>query len=68
MTKNVNQTDRIVRLILFVILAGLGVTQLGSNAFLGIILIVVGLVLLATAYMGFCPIYAAFGFSTNKKS
>ncbi|MDX2077324.1 MAG: DUF2892 domain-containing protein [bacterium] len=68
MPKNVNQTDRLVRVGLFVILAVLGLTQLGSNAFFGIILIVIGLVLLATAYMGFCPIYAAFGFSTNKKS
>ena len=67
MTKNVNQTDRIVRVVLAVILAILGVTQLGSSAIFGIILIAVGGILLATAYMGFCPIYAAIGFSTNKK-
>jgi hypothetical protein len=67
MTKNVHQTDRIIRVVLAVILAILGVTQLGSSAILGIILIAVGGILLATAYMGFCPIYAAIGFSTNKK-
>lgn len=65
--KNVHQIDRGVRFVLGLVLAVLGVTQVGSNALLGIILIVVGLVLLATAFMGFCPLYRVIGFSTLKK-
>lgn len=67
MVKNVHQYDRIARVVLFLVLAGIGATQLGSNAILGILLIAVGLVLLATAFMGFCPIYRIIGFSTLKK-
>lgn len=67
MVKNVHQYDRIARVVLFLVLAGIGATQLGSNAVVGILLIPVGLVLLATAFMGFCPIYRVIGFSTLKK-
>ncbi len=67
MVKNVHQYDRIARVVLFLVLAGIGATQLGSNAVVGILLIAVGLVLLATAFMGFCPIYRVIGFSTLKK-
>lgn len=65
--KNLNQLDRGVRVVLFLILAVLGATQLSSSPVLGILLIAVGLVLLATAFMGFCPIYGVFRFSTLKK-
>lgn len=65
--KNVHQIDRGLRFVLGLVLAVLGVTQVGSSALLGIILIVVGLVLLATAFMGFCPLYRVIGFSTLKK-
>ncbi|MCL4255262.1 MAG: DUF2892 domain-containing protein [Anaerolineae bacterium] len=67
MVKNLHQLDRGVRVILFLILALLGATQLSSSPVLGILLIAVGLVLLATAFMGFCPIYGMFRFSTLKK-
>lgn len=65
-SKNTHQIDRIARGVLFIILAVLGATQLNSSPVLGIILIVVGLVLLGTAVVGFCPIYAALGMNTNK--
>ena len=65
--KNLHQLDRGVRVLLFLILAIIGATQLSSSPVLGILLIVVGLVLLATAFMGFCPIYGVFRFSTLKK-
>lgn len=65
--KNLHQMDRGVRVVLFLVLAGFGATQLGTNAVLGILLIAVGLVLLGTAFMGFCPIYRVIGFSTLKK-
>lgn len=65
--KNLHQLDRGVRVILFLILAVLGATQLSSSPVVGILLIVVGLVLLATAFIGFCPIYGVFRFSTLKK-
>lgn len=66
-TKNVHQIDRLLRFVLFLVLAIVGATQLSNNAVLGIILIVVGLVLLATAFMGFCPLYGVLRISTLKK-
>lgn len=64
MTVNINQYDRIIRAILGIalILAGL----LMATATLQIVLIVVGVILLATAAINFCPIYRIFNFSTKK--
>ena len=63
MNANVGSTDKIVRLVLalvavvFAFVAGIG-------SALGVVLIVVGVVLAATAFTGFCPIYRVFGMST----
>jgi hypothetical protein len=65
--KNLHQMDRGVRVVLFLVLAGIGATQLSASPVLGILLIAVGLVLLATAFMGFCPIYGVLRFTTLKK-
>lgn len=63
MTANVGSTDKIVRLVLaLVAFAFAFVTGIGTA--LGIVLVVVGLVLAATAVTGFCPIYRVFGMST----
>lgn len=63
MTANVGSTDKIVRLVLALVALGFAfVTGIGTA--LGIVLVVVGLVLAATAFTGFCPIYRVFGMST----
>lgn len=57
MTRNVGQTDRILR-----ILAGVGIIGAGiySGSWLGII----GLIPLLTGSLGWCPLYTPLGFST----
>lgn len=63
MTLNEGNTDRVVRAILGIGLVALwilGVTQ----GVLAIILGVVGAVLVITAAVGFCPLYALLGLNT----
>jgi hypothetical protein len=66
MTKNMNTTDRIVRLVVAVAIAILYFTNVISGA-LAIILGILAVVFLATSLLGFCPLYAAFKLSTIKK-
>jgi hypothetical protein len=64
MTANVGSTDKIVRLVLALVAFGFAfVTGIGTA--LGIVLLVVGVILAATAFTGFCPIYRVFGMSTG---
>jgi hypothetical protein len=57
--KNVGKTDRVIRGSLGVFLI-VGAVRNGGMGGL------IGAVLLATAYLGFCPAYRAFDFSTHK--
>lgn len=62
MKKNMGQLDRGLRLI-----GGLGLGALGQfalNGWLGASAIVLGLVLIVTGLVGFCPGYVPFGVST----
>lgn len=58
MTSNVGGIDRILRVVLGVVLIGL--TLMGTIGAWGWI----GLVPIATAALGFCPLYTVLGFST----
>ena len=63
-TKNVGSTDRLIRLI-----GGAAVVVLAFIVMMGVwkwVAIVVGAILVATAFMNFCPIYAMLGMRTNK--
>ena len=64
MSKNVGSIDRIVRIVLGLVLAGLFFYQpdTGYRWYA----LIVGLVLLGTAGMSFCPIYRVIGMKTNK--
>lgn len=62
MTRNIGSLDRILRLIVGLCL--LALVFVGPKTPFGLI----GLVLIATAAMGWCPPYALFGISTCKKS
>jgi hypothetical protein len=63
MTKNVGRLDRAVRLIVGVMLLGLyGALDPPLKYFT-----LLGLVLVATAASGFCPLYALFRVSTGGK-
>lgn len=64
MSKNVGSIDRIVRVVFGLVLAGLFFYQ--PDAGYRWVALIVGLVLIGTAGMSFCPIYRILGISTNK--
>ena len=65
MTTNESSIDRIIRLVIG-IAALVGAFAVGFGSVGGIILAVVGVVMLVTAAVGFCPLYRVFGISTCK--
>lgn len=60
MKKNVGSIDRLIRLIL-------GVAALGAGYYFQSWFGLVGLVLIGTALINWCPIYAALGIGTQPK-
>ena len=67
MTKNMGTVDRIIRAVFAVAVAVLYFTGVISGV-VAIILGILALVFLLTSIFGFCPLYAPFKFSTNKKA
>ncbi|GAK74736.1 MAG: DUF2892 domain-containing protein [Nonlabens ulvanivorans] len=63
MKKNLGNIDRIVRVLFAVIVSILFFTNVITGT-LGIILLIVGGVLLATSFMNFCPLYAVLGINS----
>ncbi len=60
MNKNVGSIDKVIRIILGIIIAGIGIYY---QSWWGLVAIVP----FATAFINFCPIYPIFGISTSKK-
>jgi hypothetical protein len=65
MTTNESTADRSIRAIVGVA-ALIAAFVIGIGSVGGIILAVVGVVMIVTAAIGFCPIYRVFGLSTRK--
>lgn len=66
MKQNMGGVDRVVRIgIAVVLVVGAGLVGFGSIA--GIIMLVLAVVMLATAALAFCPLYLPFGLSTKPK-
>jgi hypothetical protein len=63
MKRNEGTVDRIVRIVLG-IAALVGAIAVGIGTVWGILLLVVAAVLVVTAAVSFCPLYALFGIST----
>ena len=63
MVRNESNTDRILRAIVGAVLLIAWIAGWLSGA-LAVVLGIVGLVLVATAIVGFCPLYRVFGIST----
>lgn len=59
MKKNIGSIDRVIRVILGLVIIGLGI---GFKSWLGLI----GLVPIFTTTIGWCPLYAPFGITTCK--
>jgi hypothetical protein len=62
MKKNVGATDKWIRIVAGLVLLALVFVIKSDWRWLGLI----GVILLGTAFMNFCPIYKLFGISTNK--
>ena len=67
MSKNMGTVDRIIRAVFAVAVAALYFTGVISGT-VAIILGILALVFLLTSIFGYCPLYAPFKFSTNKKA
>jgi hypothetical protein len=66
MKKNMGSADKIVRILIALIIGGLYFAEVISGT-TAVILAVLSVVFLATALVGFCPLYLPFGISTRKK-
>lgn len=64
MNRNVGSVDRAARAVLGVA-ALVSAFVTGATSGLGLVLLVVALVLLGTAAVGFCPLYRLLGISTD---
>ncbi len=63
MKKNMGSTDKIVRIVIAIVIAGLFYFNVISGT-LGIVLLVFAGVFVLTSFISFCPLYAPFGIST----
>ncbi len=66
MKKNMGSTDKIIRVLLAVVFAALYFTGTVGGT-LGIVLLVLGGVFLATSLISFCPLYTILGMNTCPK-
>jgi hypothetical protein len=67
MTRNMGTADRVVRVLVAVVIAGLWYTGRISGTVATVLLVFAGVFIL-TSFMGFCPGYLPFGLSTRGKS
>lgn len=66
---NIGRTDKLLRILGGLVLLGVSFMTLGGvSTTPGIIAIVVGVVLLVTALVNFCPAYKLLGIGTAKSS
>lgn len=65
MKRNMSNIDRIIRVVVAAVFAGLYFGGVVSGA-LGIVLLVLAVVFLLTAIIAFCPLYVPFKISTYK--
>ncbi len=65
MQQNMGTIDRVIRVIVAAVFAYLYFGGVVTGT-LGIILLVLGVVFLATSAISFCPLYLPFKFSTRK--
>lgn len=63
MKKNLGNIDKIIRVLIALVVAVLFFTDIVSGT-LGIVLLAVSGVLVATSFMNFCPLYAVLGINS----
>ncbi len=64
MAKNMGSADRVIRVVLALVVAGLYFTGRISGT-LAIVLLVIAGVFVVTSFVGWCPAYLPFGISTR---
>ena len=67
MKKNMSNTERIIRVVVAALIAVLYLTGVIKGT-LGLVLLIVGILLVITSLLGFCPIYPLLGINTSKKT
>jgi hypothetical protein len=63
MKKNMGSTDKIVRILIAVLIVFLFYTNVITGT-LGIVLLILAAIFVATSFISFCPLYLPFGIST----
>lgn len=63
MKKNIGKSDRLIRLVLAAVLAGLVAADFISGT-LSLVALVAAVILAATALLNFCPLYRLLGIQT----
>lgn len=66
MKKNMGTADKVIRVIIALVIAGLVYAEVLTGT-LAIVLLVLAAVFVLTSLLGFCPLYLPFGISTCKK-
>ena len=66
MKANMGKTDKIIRILTAIIIAGLYIENQITGIAAILLLILAGIFVL-TSFMSFCPLYLPFGISTRKK-
>ena len=66
MTKNMGVVDRIIRIVLALVVLILYLTGV-ITGWLAIVLGILAVIWVLTSFVGFCPAYALFKISTQKK-
>jgi hypothetical protein len=66
MKKNMGNADRVIRIIIAAVVAGLFFANIIPGV-LGIVLMALAGVFLLTSFISFCPLYVPFGISTCKR-
>jgi len=62
--RNVGSVDKIIRLVTGVALAAWGFLGAGLSSTIGLVALVVGIVLIATGLINFCPLFKILGISS----
>ena len=66
MKKNMGTADKVVRILVAIVIAGLYFANIISGTVAIVLLILAGVFIL-TSFTSFCPLYLPFGLSTRKK-
>jgi len=64
LVRNVGSVDKIIRLVVGALLAAWGLLGAGLSSTIGLIALVVGVVLIATGVINFCPLFKIIGISS----